>query len=55
VYDLGIGGRFKLADLYDLYKPLNLKTVEIVSPDRDVQPEENAIIEAVITAVKAGT
>jgi hypothetical protein len=55
VYGLGIGGRFKIADLYDLYKPLNLKTVEIVSPDRDVQPEVDAIIEAVITAAKAGT
>lgn len=55
VYGLGIGGRFKIADLYELYRPMNLKTVEIVSPDRDVQPEEDAIIEAVITAVKAGT
>jgi hypothetical protein len=53
VYDLGIGGRFKIADLYDLYKPLNLKTVEIVSPDRDVQPKEDTIIEAIITAEKA--
>lgn len=53
VYGLGIGGRFKVADLYELYRPSNLKTVEIVSPDRDVQPEEDTIIEANITAVKA--
>ena len=50
VYNLGIGQRFKITDLYELYRPLNLKTVEIVSPDRDVQPEEDAIINAVITA-----
>jgi uncharacterized phage protein gp47/JayE len=55
VYNLGIGGRFKIADLYELYRPMNLKTVEIVSPDRDVQPEADTIIEAVITAVKAAT
>jgi len=55
VYSLGIGGRFKIADLYELYRTMNLKTVEIISPVRDVQPEEDAIIEAVITAAKAGT
>jgi uncharacterized phage protein gp47/JayE len=53
VYDLGIGGRFKVSDLYELYRPLNLKTVEIISPDRDVQPEADTIIEATITANKA--
>jgi hypothetical protein len=53
VYDLGIGGRFKVSDLYDLYRPLNLKTVEIISPARDVQPEEDSIIEANITVNKA--
>jgi hypothetical protein len=53
VYDLGIGGRLKISDLYALYRPLNLKTVEIVSPARDVQPEEDAIIEANISAEKA--
>jgi len=55
VHKLGIGGRFKINDLYELYRSMNLKTIEIVSPDRDVQPEEDTIIEAVITAVKAGT
>jgi len=53
VYDLGIGGRFKNADLYELYRPLNLKTIEIVSPERDVQPDEDTIIEATITVEKA--
>jgi len=53
VYDLGIGGRFKNADLYELYRPLNLKTIEIVSPERDVQPNEDTIIEATITVEKA--
>jgi len=53
VYDLGIGGRFKLADLYKLYQPLNLKTIEIVSPERDVQPNEDTIVEAIITVDKA--
>jgi uncharacterized phage protein gp47/JayE len=53
IYDLGIGGRFKNADLYELYRPLSLKTIEIVSPERDVQPEEDTIIEAIITVDKA--
>jgi uncharacterized phage protein gp47/JayE len=53
VYSLGIGGRFKINDLYDLYKPLNLSTIEIISPDRDVQPDERTIIEATIGVTKA--
>jgi hypothetical protein len=53
VYNLGIGGRFKINDLYDLYKPLKLSTVEIISPDRDVQPDERTIIEASITVTRA--
>jgi len=52
VNNLGIGGRFKLADLYKMYQPMNLKTIEIVSPERDVQPDGDSIIEATITAVK---
>jgi len=52
VHDLGIGGRFAIKDLYDLYKPLKLKTVEIISPDRDAQPSERAVIVATITAVR---
>jgi hypothetical protein len=55
VYDLGIGGRFRVSDLYELYRPLNLNTVEIISPARDVQPEEDAIIEANIAAEKAAS
>jgi uncharacterized phage protein gp47/JayE len=52
VYSLGIGGRFKINDLYDLYKPLKLSTVEIISPDRDVQPDERTIIEAAVAVRK---
>ena len=52
VHNLGIGGRFKESDLYDLYKPLKLKTVEIISPGRDVQPNERAIIVADIQAAR---
>ena len=53
VYNLGIGGRFKINDLYDLYKPLKLKTIEIISPNRDVQPDERTIIEASINVARA--
>jgi hypothetical protein len=52
VHDLGIGGRFALKDLYALYAPLELKTVEIISPARDVQAADDAIIAADISAVK---
>jgi len=52
VHDLGIGGRFKLADLYKLYEPLELDTVEIVLPERDVKTAEAAVIVADITATK---
>jgi hypothetical protein len=53
VRNLKIGGRFKISDLYDLYKPLKLSTIEIISPDRDVQPDERTIIEAIIQVTKA--
>jgi len=51
VHGLGIGGRFALKDLYALYEPLGLETVEIISPVRDVQAAESAIIQADIQAV----
>ncbi|MDR0637590.1 MAG: baseplate J/gp47 family protein [Spirochaetaceae bacterium] len=54
VHDLGIGGRFALKDLYALYEPLGLATVEIVSPSRDVQAGEAAVIIATIDASKVG-
>jgi uncharacterized phage protein gp47/JayE len=53
LYNLGIGDRFKINDLHDLYKPLKLKTIEIISPDRDVQPDERTIIEAVIQVTRS--
>ena len=52
VHDLGIGGRFKKSDLYRLYEPLGLATVEIISPERDVQAGESSIIIASIAATK---
>ena len=53
VDSLGIGGRFAVKDLYDLYKPFALKTVEIISPARDVQaPDANVIIISRMTVSK---
>jgi hypothetical protein len=52
VYDLGIGGRFVVKDLYALFDPLKLKTVEIISPGRDVQPDERSVIVAEISVTK---
>jgi uncharacterized phage protein gp47/JayE len=52
VYGLDIGGRFKIADLYDRYKPLNLKTIEILSPDRDVQAETLYLVVGTITVTR---
>jgi len=52
VHDLGIGGRFKIADLYKLYESLELDTVEIVSPERDVKTAEAAVIVAAISVTK---
>jgi hypothetical protein len=53
VHDLGIGGRFALKDLYALYEPLALDTVEIISPSRDVQAGEAFVIIAAIDVTKA--
>jgi hypothetical protein len=44
IHDLGIGGRFTLRDLYIRYEPLQLKTIEILSPSRDIQPDMTGII-----------
>jgi len=55
VYHLGIGGRFRKKDLYWRYHALALPTLEIISPQRDVQPEEAGIIVAVITVKNLGT
>ncbi|GHU01869.1 hypothetical protein FACS1894147_02570 [Spirochaetia bacterium] len=54
VHDLGIGGRFTIKDLYALYEPLGLETVEIISPGRDVQAGEASIIMADIQVTKEG-
>jgi uncharacterized phage protein gp47/JayE len=53
VYGLGIGGRFAPRELSALLEPLNLKTAEIISPERDAQAGEAGIIVAAINAVKA--
>jgi hypothetical protein len=44
VHSLGIGGRFE---------PLALDTVEIITPERDMQADEAGIIAAAITVAKA--
>ena len=54
IYDLGIGGRYQEKDLYKKLEPLELTTVEIISPGRDVQPAEPAIIVATISVEKLG-
>ncbi|MDR0761103.1 MAG: baseplate J/gp47 family protein [Treponema sp.] len=53
VYSLDIGGRFQISRLYELYRPFNLNTVEILSPDRDVQAETLYLIVGNITITKA--
>jgi hypothetical protein len=52
IYRLDIGGRFAIRDLYALYQPLNLTTLEILSPDRDVQSEDLYIVTGTITVRK---
>jgi hypothetical protein len=52
IHDLGIGGRFRLQDLYIRYEILHLKTIEILSPSRDVQPETTGIIVAASITVR---
>jgi len=52
IYDLGIGGRFVVKDLYALFDPLKLKTIEIISPGRDVQPSERSVIVAAVNVTK---
>jgi uncharacterized phage protein gp47/JayE len=54
IYGLSIGGRFKIADLYDRYRPLRLTTIEILSPDRDVQAETLYLVTGTITVRKTG-
>jgi len=53
--DLGIGSRLRLSELYELYRPLSLKTLEVVSPARDAQPAEDAIVKATVTARRTGS
>jgi uncharacterized phage protein gp47/JayE len=52
VYGIDIGGRFEIRDLYDRYKPLNLKTIEILSPDRDVQSETLYVVVGIIVVTR---
>jgi hypothetical protein len=49
---LGIGGRFAIRDLYERYNPVNHQTIEILSPDRDVQSEDLYIITGTIPVRK---
>jgi uncharacterized phage protein gp47/JayE len=54
IHGIEIGGRFAIRDLYTAVSPLNLTTVEILSPDRDVQTEDSYIITASLTVSKIG-
>lgn len=53
VHDLGIGGRFALKDVYALFEPLELTTIEIITPARDVQAPQDGVIIAAVEANKA--
>ena len=53
VHDLGIGGRFSIRELYALYEPLGLATLEITSPGRDMQAGEASVIMATVSVSKA--
>ena len=44
IHDLGIGGHFAKRDLYERYKDIDVKTIEILAPVRDVQPDITGII-----------
>ncbi|MDR1127698.1 MAG: baseplate J/gp47 family protein [Treponema sp.] len=55
VNTLGIGDRFKINELYDLYKAMKLETIEVISPDRDVQPDDQTIIVAAVSVTKAAS
>lgn len=52
VYGLGIGGRLKVRELYALYDAAEVDTIEILTPDRDVQSDESGIITATVSVVK---
>jgi hypothetical protein len=52
IYGIGIGGRFALRDLYACYAPLGLKTIEILSPGRDVQAEDLYVVVGSITVTR---
>jgi uncharacterized phage protein gp47/JayE len=52
VYELGVGGRFAIKDLYDQFKIMKLPTIEILSPPRDVQTDGRTIIVANIRVAK---
>ena len=52
VYDLGIGGRLEIRGIYDTLEQFGLDTVEVLSPVRDVQADEDAIVVATVEAVK---
>ena len=52
VYSIGIGGRFQISRLYELYLPLKCKTLEILAPDRDVQAETLYLVVGAITVTR---
>lgn len=52
VYSIDIGGRFQVSELYEWYRPLGLNTIEILSPDRDVQAETLYVVIGNITVTR---
>lgn len=52
VYDLGIGGRLEIRGIYEALETFGLDSVEVLSPSRDVQAGEDAIVVATVEAVK---
>jgi uncharacterized phage protein gp47/JayE len=55
IYSIGIGGRFQMSKLYELYRPLKCKTIEILSPDRDIQAEALYLVVGAITVTQINT
>jgi hypothetical protein len=55
VYRIDIGGRLEIRRLYDCYDSLNLKTFEILSPDRDIQAETLYVVVGTITITRAAS
>jgi uncharacterized phage protein gp47/JayE len=54
IHGIEIGGRFAIRDLYAAFGGLEVDSIEILSPDRDVQTEDSYIITASLEIGKIG-